>query len=118
VPLEFGNGQVLRVALPALPIVRVTPPDPSMVVMPLIGPSGEPGPPGPAGTSVNASYRHNQTISDRIWHVAHQLGFYPAGILVKDSIGEIVEFSTVEYVDANNLDIDVGYETSGTAAVS
>lgn len=57
-------------------------------------------PPAPA----NLSYRHVQGSPSSVWHIAHNLGYFPGGILVKDSAGDIHE-GRVSYIDINTLDI-------------
>lgn len=117
-PYEFAPGLVVEVKPPFIPSVVMAPPSSLVDVVPVIGPQGPQGSPGPAGTSVNAGYHHVQAVASRTWHVTHQLGFHPAGFLVKDSVGDIIEVATVTYIDHDNLDIDVGFETSGTAKMS
>lgn len=116
--LEFVSGTVLDVVPPGLPTIGVAAPTTTMQVLPIIGPAGPTGPRGPAGTSVNAYYLHVQLAADRIWEITHSLGFYPAGCLVKDSTGAIVDPADIEHIDINSMRVTVGFLTSGTALVS
>lgn len=60
-----------------------------------MGPEGPPGPPGD-------TYRHVQGAPAAVWTIAHNLGYYPGGITVRDSGGDI-HIGRVEYVDENNV---------------
>jgi hypothetical protein len=115
-PIILTPNVVVTIDPPPTPTIQVSPPDPpSVTVVPVVGP---PGPQGPPGTGVNASFLHNQLAADDQWTVTHNLGFTPAGVLVKDSVGAIIEPADVQHLDANSMLINVGIITSGTALVS
>lgn len=79
------------------------------------GPQGPQGPPGAAGSAPQA-YVHGQAIPSDIWHVVHNLGFYP-NVTVVDSAGSETE-GQVLYVDNNTLDIIFAVPFGGTAYLS
>lgn len=82
------------------------------------GPQGEPGPIGPPGNSENAiSYVHQQMSPDEVWTIAHNLNFYPGGILVQDAAGTTFE-GEVEYLDSNTVRLSFLAGFSGTAYLS
>lgn len=61
-----------------------------------------------SGDSVNKvyvdtfnSYTHIQSVSDTIWLVNHNLGYYP-NVRVKDSSGRFI-LTDIEDIDINNL---------------
>lgn len=52
----------------------------------------------------NTHYRHVQGSPASTWTVRHNLGYYPGGIAVQDSAGE-VRVGRIEYVDRNTVAI-------------
>jgi hypothetical protein len=83
------------------------------------GPPGAPGPPGTPGASGVSSYTHTQTSAAETWTIPHGLGFHPAGIVAKDSVGDIVEPADVIYVDNLTMRLTFpGHPMSGVADVS
>lgn len=52
----------------------------------------------------NTHYRHVQGTPASIWTVQHNLGYFPGGISVRDSGGDI-RVGRVEYVDRNTVEI-------------
>lgn len=75
------------------------------------GPIGETGPVGPGGSIEN--YRHVQGTPASVWTITHNLGFYPAGVVVRDSGGDI-RYGSVAYVDLNT--ITISFFVSGAPA--
>lgn len=73
------------------------------------GDKGDPGDPG------GGSYKHVQSVAANIWSVNHELGFYPGGILIKDS-GGMHWIGEVTHIDINNLTIDFGSSSFGGIA--
>jgi hypothetical protein len=64
------------------------------------GPQGDQGPPG----AIGGTYRHVQGTPASTWIVNHNLDYYPGGIAVRDSGGDLHE-GYVEYLDINTLQI-------------
>lgn len=62
------------------------------------GPQGDVGPSGPAG----GTYRHVQGTPAAVWSINHNLGYFPGGVAVRDSGGEI-HVGRIEYVDNTSL---------------
>lgn len=62
------------------------------------------------------SYTHTQGVSDDVWTIEHNLGFYPS-VSVFMSSGDIVE-GAIEHQDVNNLTITFSVAISGTAYLS
>jgi hypothetical protein len=76
-------------------------------------------PPSGGGGGGGSGYHHDQLLASEIWTVPHGLGFNPSGIVVHDSIGDIVEPADVIYVNANVLRLlFTGRPMSGTADLS
>lgn len=71
----------------------------------------------PAPSPVGSGYLHIQSAPAASWDVAHNLGFFPGGVLVTDSAGTEVE-GAVTQLDVNHLRVDFAVPFSGTAAVS
>lgn len=122
-PLEFASGLTVRVVPPTVPVIRVSPPDSTVVVFPVAGPQGPPGLTGPQGAPGTPgggaqSYSHAQITADELWEISHGLGYRPAGILAKDSIGDIVEPADITYPDLDTIQLLFGRLISGTAEVS
>lgn len=111
--LSLGSGLTVEVAPPVVPTVTAALPATTIVVVPVAGPPGAPG------ASANAGYSHTQLTADEVWHVPHGLGFYPAGIVVRDSVGDICEPADIVYVDLDHTDLlFTGRAMSGTVKLS
>jgi hypothetical protein len=68
--------------------------------------------PGAAGaTSGDLTYVHNQVATASTWNVTHNLGKYPTIAVVDSGNNELVP--DVHYIDANNLTVSFGANTSG-----
>jgi len=52
----------------------------------------------------NTHYRHVQGAPAAVWTVQHNLGYFPGGIAVRDSAGQI-RVGRVDYVDRNTVTI-------------
>lgn len=103
--LSLGAGSVVQVAPPALPVVTVTLPATSTVVVPLAGP------PGPAGTT---GFTYTQAVAQAIWIVPHNLGRYPAAwSLIETSSGRLCAEYNVEHLDVNTCRISMDTPTAG-----
>jgi hypothetical protein len=90
----------------------------------LQGPAGEKGvpgatgPQGPAGSGGASSYVWNQAIPATVWDITHNLGFYPAGIIVEDSGGAVIAGGDIDYISVNELTITFANAFGGTAYIS
>lgn len=84
-------------------------------VLDFVLPQGETGPQGPPGLDTGF-YRHDQAGASTVWHVNHNLGFYPS-VFVQDSAGSVI-YGDVTYVDTDNLTISFESATGGYANLS
>jgi hypothetical protein len=83
------------------------------------GPQGDPGPAGPAGSGSGTSgslYYPYSTVS-AFWTITHNLGFYPAGVVVEDTAGTTV-IGDVDYIDTNTLTITFSFPFAGVVYLS
>jgi hypothetical protein len=86
-----------------------------------IGPRGEKGEKGDQGLPGDGSvgaHTHEQSEASADWHIVHNLGYRPAGILVVDSAGSLWEPGDVEYLSANEIVIHWSGAFSGKAYLS
>lgn len=81
------------------------------------GPPGPPGPPGPSGAAAVA-YVHTQLSPSATWTIAHNLGMYPAGVVVVDSGGTTMEGANVVYLDDDTMTLSWASGFAGTAYLS
>lgn len=82
-----------------------------------VGPQGPQGPKGDTGEpSGPIAYAHTQGVSNSVWVIQHNLGFYP-NVTVVDSAGTIVE-GEIEYTDVNNIRLTFSDSFSGKAYLS
>lgn len=73
---------------------------------------------GPPGTGVPA-YTHVQALASTVWTVNHALGYDPAGIVVFDAFGVVMDGFGVQYLTPGvslRLSFDISF--SGTARLS
>lgn len=77
------------------------------------GPQGPPGPPGPSG----GSFVFYQASASMVWSITHSLAYHPAGVVVVDSAGTVVE-GVVSYPSDNQVRIDFAVPFSGIAYLS
>ena len=66
---------------------------------------------------VSGSYRHVQSVSASTWTVIHNLGYYPGGVSLIDSV-ETVVFGDVTHVDTNTFTVSFSTPFSGKGYVS
>jgi len=79
------------------------------------GPSGPQGPPGGAGST----YIHTQMIPAQDWHIVHNLGRIPGGLLVLDSGSPPTEImGEVTQADLVSMTIHFYNPQVGTATLS
>ena len=105
----LAPGTQVRIRPPAVPTLQMRPPDPSRVVLPVIGPQGPPGPPG------GAPYTHVQAVPAATWTIQHNLGRRPLPTLLpNDSNGRPV-WADLIYPDDNTLVVEWPAPTAGTA---
>jgi len=62
-------------------------------------------------------YEYAQSIASSVWVIAHNLGYYPGGITVIDTAGDMV-IGSIVYNDINTLTITFSAAFSGTAYLS
>lgn len=74
-----------------------------------------PGAPDPGGEGGSFVFVQNTPID--VWVIEHPLGFYPAGVQVRDSLGQEI-VGEVTYPAINVVRIDFGAPTSGVAYLS
>jgi hypothetical protein len=80
------------------------------------GPQGPAGPVGSDGHSGGALYYPYPTVAS-VWTITHNLGFYPAGVVVEDTAGTTV-VGDVEYIDSNTLTITFSFPFAGVVYLS
>lgn len=135
-PIIIGPDTTVIVDLPLLPTIQVAPPssptvvltppgipaagpaapvDPTVTLVPVAGP---PGPRGPAGVSTNASCVWPVPVPVYLVQVQHNLGFYPAGVLVIDTGGSPVEYASLTYVSTDITEVTFDVPFSGTIYLS
>jgi hypothetical protein len=71
---------------------------------------------GPGG-GAGGSFVFTQNIPIDVWTIEHPLGFYPAGVQVRDSLGQEI-VGEITYPSINVVRIDFGAPTSGVAYLS
>ena len=72
---------------------------------------------GPAGSGASGNYTHNQAVPSTVWTVNHNLGFFPAGVMVYDSTDRQF-IGDVEHINTNTLTITFAAGFSGVAYIS
>ena len=96
----------VQVAPPSHPTVMTAPPAVSAVqVAPIIGPRG------PTGLTGGTAYSYAQTTPVASWAVTHNLGRYPAAVLV--IVGSSVVETDVDLPDINTAVLTFAQPTSG-----
>lgn len=102
----FGARGPLRAFSPdTIRARRTTFPDPTL-------PAPPPFPPAPP-----LAFRWVQPSASQVWTIAHNLGFYPAGVRVEDSTGTDT-VGEVTYPDINTVRVDFNSPVSGVAYLS
>lgn len=81
------------------------------------GPTGPPGPPGPSGGAA-AAFVHNQLSPSATWTITHNLGMYPAGVVVVDSASTTVEGANITYPNDNTIVLSWLSAFAGIAYIS
>lgn len=119
---SLAPGSTVRVSTPAVPVIRVDPPGAVVTAVPVAGPPGPAGPPGsqgPTGPAGGTGFHHVQIAASETWTITHGLGYYPGGIMAKDSAGDPIEYANVMYVNYNTLQLTFpGFPVSGSACIS
>lgn len=87
----------------------------------VVGPPGPAGPAGPAGEPGSAGvgsgyYVHTQAVSSAVWTIVHNLGYFPA-VSVVDTANTTV-IGSIQYLDANSIQVSFSAPFSGTAYLS
>lgn len=72
------------------------------------------GPAGPAGSA----YHHVQVSASAIWTIEHDMGFFPGGIVVKDSGGAVWIPGAITYVDTDTVILTFSASFAGHAYLS
>lgn len=75
-----------------------------------------PGPQGPPGSPGTYAFVFDQGSPDDVWHIVHNLGFYPA-VSIVDSAGSQVEGQVI-YNSINDLDVSFTLPFGGKAFLS
>lgn len=73
--------------------------------------------PGTEPGGEGGSFVFTQTTPLSVWVIEHPLGFYPAGVWVRDNLGQEI-VGEVTYPSINVVQIDFGAPTSGVAYLS
>jgi hypothetical protein len=79
------------------------------------GPQGPPGPPG--NSAATLAYTHDQQVPLDTWTIDHNLGFIPGGVLVIDTLGEVV-WGQVAHPSPNRTILTFSAAFSGVAYLS
>jgi hypothetical protein len=59
---------------------------------------------GEAPAPAPSFYRHVQGVPAAVWTITHNLGYFPGGVTVKDSAGDLHE-GRITYIDMNTISI-------------
>ena len=117
-----GCGSVTYNCTCSVQTVTVSVPAPKVVTVGVgqggaQGPKGDKGDKGDPGDAAGPiAYAHTQGVSNSVWVIQHNLGFYP-NVTVVDSAGTIVE-GEIEYTDVNNIRLTFSDSFSGKAYLS
>lgn len=117
---EFVNNAVIEIDPPSpLPPIAMAPPSTTTtVIVPVEGPRGPQGIPGLSGDARALSFDYTQNSPATLWQINHALGFKPASFLVKDSMGDILEFANVTWPTEDIVELYFGTSVSGTVTLS
>jgi hypothetical protein len=81
------------------------------------GPQGEPGQDGITTVihtgGVPTFYLHTQNVAAAVWHIVHNLGYYPS-VNVIDNAGTLIQ-GAVQHIDVNTLEVSF-YTVDNTGA--
>ncbi len=80
------------------------------------GAPGIQGPPGAPGSAPQA-YVHDQAVPAFVWVVTHSLGYQPAGVMVMDSAGTVIE-GDITYDSATQITLTFTTSFAGKAYLS
>lgn len=69
------------------------------------------------GDIPRVAYSHLQEVASTTWTITHNLGYYPGGIVVQDSDGNVIE-SDISYIDLNTVQLTHAAPIGGSAKVS
>lgn len=120
---------IVTATVPIATIIRDPEPPTTVVETPAaavsvvsIGTAGPPGPQGPQGPqglpgSAPQAYTHDQQVPATTWTIDHNLGFRPGGVLVIDTLGEVV-LGEITHPDANQTVLVFTAAFSGHAYLS
>lgn len=100
----------VQVAPPSHPTVLAGPP-----VIASVQVAPVPGPRGPTGLTGGTAYTYTQTTPAASWQVTHNLGRYPAAVLVIVG-GSIVE-TDIDLPDINTAVLTFAQPTSGSVDI-
>jgi hypothetical protein len=121
---EFGNGQTVQVVAPDLPVIRVTPPSSTQLIVPVVGVTGPPGPAGATGptgptgpqgpSGAGVTYEFTQLIPQSVWApITHNFGRFPVAWSLYDSDGTLCDEYIVEHLDPNTCRVSMDVATAG-----
>jgi len=110
-PLELFSGVTVTIEPPDIPALMAAPPAVEAVtVLPVVGPVG---PPGPSG---GETFRHDQTTAATVWLVDHNLGRYPAAVvLFMPDLSEQYREYKIQHLSVNSLRVSMDIPTAGVA---
>jgi hypothetical protein len=117
--LALADGTQVEVIPPSPPRIGMAAPAPANVlVVPARGERGEQGPPG--DSSATLSYHHTQITTSDTWTINHNLGYNPAGIVIRDSSNSLIECDNIAWPNVNTVVITFypGRALSGSADLS
>ena len=63
--------------------------------------------------SGGGAYKHVQILPDTMWHISHNLGFYPSVVIIDDE--DTVVIGQVMYVDENTINVFFNQQAIGFA---
>jgi hypothetical protein len=64
------------------------------------------------------SYQHDQIVTAELWQIHHELGFDPAGVVVQDYDGSLIEPDTITYPLPDYVELRFGVPVAGRAWLS
>lgn len=114
-PFNFSDGSTIEVVPPNVPVIKMAPPPPATVVLPVGGPPGPQGPPGDTGQTL--AFVQNVSTPQSTILINHDLAFNPQPLAI-DSQGATVTGWTITYPNPGWIEMVGGVSFTGTVYLS